>query len=358
MDEFLVMQLGITNRCNLGCIHCYEELQTPRDMTSQHYTTIVSKFLETADIWGKRAVVWLTGGEPLVHPDLWNFVGFLQEQKDSGSHLSAFILTNGVLMDERCVSYLEKYPVVTDVQVSLDGTSESVHEAIRGKGTYKKTVDAIKLLSASKLKVHIHMVVSKENLVEAYTLPEVGLTLGVDVLTVTRLVPFGRGKAMRERMISPEEMRSLYLMLSEKRDEFEKNGVNLLIARNRCDWPVVFYRSDLPQEQLAKNGGHCMIGNNHFAVLEDGTVLPCRRLPVPIGNILHQDLREIFDHPLLWQFRRKHTLMKGKCRLCVFSNHLWKYCSGGASCISYGYYEDSFMPDPQCPYLMGKEAGH
>lgn len=356
MDEFLVMQLSITNKCNLRCIHCYEESATLQDMPLQHYTTIVGKFLETADLWGNHAVIWLTGGEPLVHPDFWTFVEFLQKQKDSDAHLSAYVLTNGVLIDEECVARLEQYPVVTDVQVSLDGTSKRTHEAIRGKGTYEKTIEAINLLSASRFRVHIHMVVTRKNLAEAYTLPDVGRKVGADVLTVTRLVPLGRGKSMRNLMITPDETRSLYLALSEKRDESEKGGLNPLISRNRCDWPVLFYGSDLPYEQLAKNGGYCMIGNNHFAVLEDGTVLPCRRLPVPIGNILHQDLKEIFDHLLLWQFRRKHTLMKGKCRSCVFNNHLWRHCSGGASCISFSYYGDAFMPDPQCSYPSQEEV--
>ena len=113
---------------------------------------------------------------------------------------------------------------------------------------------------------------------------------------------------------------------------------------------------DLTEEQLMKNGRYCQVGNNHFTVLENGTVLPCRRLPIPIGNLFHQDLNDILNHPLLWKFRRKHTLMKGKCRACVFNNGLWRYCSGGASCISYSYYGDPFMPDPQCPFTEYREV--
>ena len=352
MTDVLVMQLGITNKCNLHCSHCYDDSTRFRDMTMEEYKSIVMNFLETAHRWRKHAVIFLTGGEPLVHPEFTQCITFLQEKKDSGFLLSAYILTNGILVNEARINQLEKFPVVTDVQVSLDGTSAPVHEAIRGKNTYRKTMNALNMLSKSSLATHIHMVVTKKNLKEAYNLPDLGVELGVDVLTVTRLVPFGRGTAMRDLMITPLETRDLYLMLSERQDQFQEEDAGIYIARNRCDWPVLFPTGDLPREQLLKNGGHCGIGDNHFAVLEDGTVLPCRRLPKPIGNMLDQDLGEIFDHPFLWKFRRKHTLMKGKCRSCIFNNDLWKHCSGGASCISYGFYGDPFMPDPQCPYPL------
>lgn len=353
MTELLIMQLGITNRCNLRCIHCYDDSTQFKDMSMEEFTIAVTKVLETAENWGRYTVIWLTGGEPLVHPDFWKFIDFLQKKKDTGSHLSVYVLTNGTLVNEECVRQLESYSVLTDVQVSLDGTSKSVHEAIRGKGTYEKTMKALKRLVSSRLTTHIHMVVTKKNLNEAYTLPDLGLELGVNILTITRLVPTGRGKAMQNLMITPDETQTLYRALNEKQDEFEEENLNIEIARCRCDWPVLFYKNPTKKE-LARNGGHCIVGTTTFAVLEDGTVLPCRRLPIPIGNIFEQDLREIFDHPLLWQFRRKHTLMKGKCRNCVFNNDFWEYCSGGASCISYGYYGDPFMPDPHCPY-SGKE---
>ena len=351
MSEPLVMQLGITNKCNLRCRHCYEEAQTLRDMSIDQFTCIMNKFLETVNMWGKYGVVWLTGGEPVVHPEFWQFVEVLQGKKDAGSPLTAYILTNGTLMDHSFVNRLEDYSVISDVQVSLDGLSEPVHEAIRGKGTFNRTMNALRILSESRLDVHIHMVVTRQNLSDAYRLPDVGLELGIDVLTVTRLVPSGRGESMRDLMLTPEETRDLYTALSEKQDDIERTGHSMMIARHRCDWPVLFH--ERTPKQLEKNGGHCAVGSNHFAVLEDGTVFPCRRLPIPIGNILHQDLRDIFNHPLLWQFRRKHALMKGKCRSCVFNNELWQYCSGGASCISYGYYGDPFMPDPQCFQEMG-----
>jgi MoaA/NifB/PqqE/SkfB family radical SAM enzyme len=351
MTETLIMQLSITNRCNLRCTHCYEESTVFRDLTEKEFRIIISKVLEVSRRWGKHAVIWLTGGEPLVHPELWKFLDILQNEKDKNTLLSVYILTNGTLLDEEVISRLEPYSVVTDVQVSLDGTCEVIHEAVRGRNTYQKAIDALTLLSQSRLRTHIHMVITKKNMEDALRMPDLAAELGVNVLTMTRLVPQGRGKTMDELMLSPAESHNLFCALSRKQDELEEAGIPLVIPRNRCDWPVLFFDlNGKGSEALKKNGIRCGIGYNYLSVLEDGTVLPCRRLPIPIGNILHQSLGEILDHPLLWQFRRKHKLMKGACRVCPFNNDLWEYCSGGASCISYGCYNDPFMPDPQCPF--------
>ena len=50
--------------------------------------------------------------------------------------------------------------------------------------------------------------------------------------------------------------------------------------------------------------------------------------------------------------------MKGKCQKCPFNtdSRLNFTCMGGASCISYGYYGDPFMPDPQCSFNPETEA--
>lgn len=350
MTETLIMQLSITNRCNLRCTHCYEESAVSRDLTQQEFKIIVDKVLETAHHWNKHAVIWLTGGEPLFHPEIWNFIEILQNQKDK-CPLSVYILTNGTLIDADVVKKLQTYSIVTDVQVSLDGTSSSTHEAVRGHNTYQKAINALEMLSQSPLRTHIHMVITKKNMDEALKMPDLAVDLGVDVLTMTRLVPQGRGKTMSDLMLSPEETHTLFHALSKKQDEYKKQGIPILIPRNRCDWPVLFFDIETVHgEELKKNGQRCGIGYNYFAVLENGTVLPCRRLPIPIGNLLSESLDEILNHPLLWKFRQKHKFMKGKCRTCTFNTELWEICSGGASCISYGYYDDPFMPDPQCPH--------
>ena len=74
--------------------------------------------------------------------------------------------------------------------------------------------------------------------------------------------------------------------------------------------------------------------------------------PIKIGNIHKNSVEEIMNHEFLWKFRKRseNRLLKGKCVGCEFANDKTKraMCSGGASCISYGYYGDPFMADPQC----------
>jgi len=90
--------------------------------------------------------------------------------------------------------------------------------------------------------------------------------------------------------------------------------------------------------------------------MSDGTTLACRRLPIPLGNILEEDFRNIWDHPFLWKTRLRHRYMKGKCEKCEFmkdENLRFSCGGGGALCVTSGHYGDAFRPDVGCSYEPG-----
>lgn len=79
-----------------------------------------------------------------------------------------------------------------------------------------------------------------------------------------------------------------------------------------------------------------------LSILENGTVLACRRLPIPIGKVPHQRIRDIFIlSRKLNEMRRIERLEK--CKDC----ELLLYCRG-CRAVTYGITGDYFKPDPQC----------
>jgi len=94
--------------------------------------------------------------------------------------------------------------------------------------------------------------------------------------------------------------------------------------------------------------GGCAAGISGFTILPDGTVTPCRRLPISIGNVRKDALREIWaTSPVLKSLRNKHSY-KGKCGNC----HRWAFCRG-CRAIAYAYSQskgenDFLAEDPQC----------
>jgi radical SAM protein with 4Fe4S-binding SPASM domain len=259
---------------------------------------------------------------------------------------------------------LSSYNVLEFVQISLDGVTSETHERIRGKGTFKKSLEAVSHLKDAGVYVHIHFVVHRQNLEEAFQLTDFAKELGVDNILVTRLVPFGRGKEMEDLMLNPEEVKKLYVKLGEDTDyaiaHWDTDELTVFANRLRCDWPVICTGECFSSmsDVYNKNGAHCQVGRSYIAVMSDGTCYACRRMPVVVGNLLNQSFEEMWNHPFLWKMRKKYALMKGKCQKCPFNtdSRINFSCMGGASCIAYGQYGDPFMPDPQCSFDPETEA--
>lgn len=341
------MQVGITGQCNLRCIHCYDDAETHYHMGFQDCKKVIRAFLDYCSRFERMPVIWLTGGEPTLHPQFWDILDYIEESPSSPCY--AAILTNGTTMTEEMVHRLEKYSMRIDVQISFDGATSEIHDAVRGRGTFLQALRALNHLSKSKIVTHMHYVVHKDNYEDAFNITDLAVAMGADVLTVTRIVPWGRGKALKELMLSPEQILTLYTKLSHDFDELStKKPSGLHIARDRCDWPVIFDPSH--PDALTKNGHRCSAGLSHICVMENGDVYPCRRMPVFLGNLLKEDFVTIWSHPVLWNLRQKHLIVKGKCRDCYFCKRAPNICSGGATCIAYAVYDDPFQPDPQCPY--------
>jgi radical SAM protein with 4Fe4S-binding SPASM domain len=161
-----------------------------------------------------------------------------------------------------------------------------------------------------------------------------------------RLVPIGSAEDMRDSLLSPEEIRDTFQYISDRADvEYEK-GTQLRILKYRPLWiNVNSHRAKTgvitaPHKEL---GAVCSIGLDGLCILPDATVLPCRRLPIPIGNLKRDSLEKIwFTSDLLWQIADKRNL-NGKCNLCEFITR----CSG-CRAMAYAYTGDYLATDPQC----------
>ena len=353
-----ILQFGITSKCNLRCTHCYDDTEEHVHMPLNQCITVLDKFFAFCQQWRRVPILWLTGGEPTIHPHFWEVLDYIKEKIDSHPdmkpHHHVAVLSNGKTLNSDFIQKLEEFPLRIFVQVSVDGASAETHDAIRGKGSFDKAVDALKLMQPTKVVTHMHFVVHKKNYEDGFCMTDLATELGVDVLTVTRLVPWGRGKTLYENMLDPEQVKTLFKKLSDDLDTLSENSPpKPYIARNRCDWPVIYPDPSTP-EAFSKNGFRCGAARAYINVMENGDVYPCRRLPITVGNILKEDLMTIWQHPLMWKLRQKHLFVQGKCKSCYFCVTAPEVCGGGATCIAYACHQDPFQPDPQCPVTPSK----
>ena len=145
------LELQITDRCNLKCRHCYLGESFHQDLSVEQIVKILKEFEE---IQGLRLL--LSGGEPLLHPEFWEVNEGLR-----GFAFRSILLSNGTLITKEVARRLN----VHEVQISLDGMKVG-HEALRGEGTFEKTLLAIDHLHGMNIRVSVPTMIHQKNLSE------------------------------------------------------------------------------------------------------------------------------------------------------------------------------------------------
>lgn len=325
------LQWHITERCNLKCKHCYQEgTYLENELPIETLFNIVDQYIDALKKWevpSNLARISLTGGEPLIRKD---FFRLLEKCYESRSYFTYHVMTNGCLIDKEVVRKLKELGV-RSVQISLEGLEEK-NDSIRGKGTFNKICNAIKALVEESIHVSISMTIAKHNIDDVLGVIKLCKDLHVNGLGLRRLVPCGSGSQLRDKMLSPLELKNLYKLITNISVE---SGLVVMTGCENSLWT-------LEDPSFVTHG--CSTAYDSLTILPNGDVFPCRRLPIKVGNVTEQKLHDIwYSSDILWDLRNKNNL-NSLCRNC--SN--FERCIGGARCVAYGYFGDLFAPDPQC----------
>ena len=338
--DFFV-QFHLTEKCNLACRHCYQSGAVP-EMNYQEICGAISSIRTTVEGWAvdynmnMSPSLHFTGGEPLLRDDLFAVLGYA-----FGCGFSISLMSNGTLIGPRGAQQLKKAQVA-DVQISLDGL-EATHDSLRGQGSYHRALEGIKNLVGESVETNINLTVSRLNMTEVGELVHVAEELGVSGIAFSRLVPSGRGKALMGETLTREEVALFYNELRQYRSSSKVSVTSRdpLAAIAEMD-------GDIPQTEMPMGG--CAAGVFGVTITSDGTVMPCRRMDLPIGNIKRDSFRKLWaESPVLWSLRTREDY-RGGCHSCRY----WPVCRGcRAIALAYARAEgseDYLGPDPQCPY--------
>ena len=333
MEEFYV-QWHLTNFCNLRCRHCYQEdFSKEADLPFPELAKIADNFLIAIEGWDRQAFVHLTGGEPLLQKDLFPLLKYL-DQNPAVAELG--IITNGFLLDAAMAERLSVFPKLKNLKISLDGPDPETNDAIRTAGAFQRVrQNLLSLPRDGRFEILLMFTVMKKNASGILPFIQFARDLGVAGMILERFIPWGRGRGMAEGVLSPPEWRQLVLSLYEFFGlELEENEVPPYQAFQ------VGFQS--PEPELL--GAPCVLGTDGLCVMPDGTVFPCRRFPLPIGNLLQDPLKLIWEKSeVLGKVRRKGNL-KGKCGTCRIGE-----CTGCRS-LAYALTGDFLAEDPHCWY--------
>lgn len=343
-DKEFYIQWHLTNKCNLRCEHCYQDdYSQSSELSLNELKTVAEKINYTLGKWGKEGRIGVTGGEPFVRNDLFDFLEFLEQQPNIKK---IGILSNGTLLGGN-IERIKKLSKLHYVQLSVEGMRET-NDEIRGAGIFDKVMESTHLLKSENVPVRWMVTLHKKNVSDVAQVIDLAIENKVDTLTFERLVPEGSGKSFADYVLAPDELQRVFSYIVERSDAELAKKSPLSILKLRTLWvlcdPQRAEKTNNASIPLEKEvGASCSIGIDSLCILPDATVLPCRRLPIPIGNLKYENLFKIwYTSKVLWDIRNKRNL-KGKCADCEFVPR----CSG-CRATAYALTGDYLAEDPQC----------
>ena len=163
--------------------------------------------------------------------------------------------------------------------------------------------------------------------------------LGVKSLGIRRIVPWGSGEQLKDFVLEPKELRALYKEIEEINKEIIEKGYGLRLGGG-CENAI--FNDEISSQGLMTFNNCGVADGRIIVILPNGDVLPCRRLPIKIGNLYEKSLEEIYYNPLYESWRNKEDINKD-CLSCQNYNN----CFGGAKCVTYAM-TGKTAPDVQC----------
>ena len=337
--DFFV-QWHLTERCNLRCTHCYQTGKGSDELPLGAIKAAIDEIEEMLSAWSDTYGIHfapsfnITGGEPFLHRDIFEILEELRRR-----HFDVFLLSNGTLVDKDRAKFLS-WLGVKGVQISIEGPEE-IHEEIRGKGSFAASLRGVEHLIDAGVAVTLNATLSGINAGHFMEMIAISLSLGVQKLGFSRLVPSGRGAALLNQMLPKEAVKEIY----EKIFSCGTSGLEIVTGD-----PVAsqMMSSHDGSDSGSFPTGGCAAGVSGFTLLADGTITPCRRLPIPVGNVRKDALREVWASSGVLEALRDRSRYTGKCGTCK----RWAACRG-CRAIAYAYAgahgkEDFLAEDPQC----------
>ncbi len=306
MKEQFYIQWHITNLCNLHCKHCYQDnFSTRGDLDFQDLKRVSDNFLLTLEEWDRTACIHLTGGEPLLKPELFTLLEYLN-QRSGVEELG--IITNGLLINQEVANQLSRFPKLRKIKVSLDGGNVETNDSIRGRGVFEKVIqNLLPLKREGGFDIQFMITIMKSNFRSLPSLFKLCQDLSVNGLIIERFIPLGRGKEIMGEVLSKEEWKEMIGVLLDFFSDDEED-ISFL--------PYQAFQVNFNGEEPELLGAPCVIGADGFCIMPEGTVFPCRRFPVSLGNLLSESLRQIWENSELLEKLRKKENLKGKCGSC------------------------------------------
>ncbi len=334
----------MTLACNLACRHCRASAIPERDPLELSFEEACAMM---RDIKEMGSMLILTGGDPMLRPDLFELIGY---GRSIGLPISITPSATPSLTREAVKGFKELG--VAALGISLDAAAPEVHDSFRGvSGTFARSLEILGWAREFRLPVQVNTTVTRSTLLQ---LPELYRLLCREAVPPVRrwslflLVPVGRGVYLD--LPSAEEVEDLWSWVYQISREAPFHVGTVEAPHYRRYWIERRLAEGATVAELNRVARSLGLGvrdgNGVIFVSHRGEVYPAGFLPYPVGNVRHRPLSEIYRHSPTLVALRDMNRLKGKCRECGY-----RWACGGSRARAFATTGDPFASDPLCAYL-------
>jgi len=280
MSDDFGFQWHITWRCVGRCAHCYQtDAESETEPTVEELKRIADGIMRAIP---GPVTINITGGEPL----LYQHRGASRGVFDLMEYLSTFdnldelnIITSTAGMDQKAIMDLKALPKLSYVKVSLESHDGPLNDGLRWRGHHEMTLGNIRELTKAGLQVIIMTTLSKRNYQSVAGLCALAEDLGTCGVIFERFVPLGRGAVrMCDSVLAAREWSEVLDAIS---------GVAGVAVDELTPYKAFWV------DGATVSGAPCCLGSGSMALMPDGAVYPCRRVPIPVGKLPDDQMNRI-----------------------------------------------------------------
>jgi SynChlorMet cassette radical SAM/SPASM protein ScmF len=333
----------VTPECNLSCRHCWIAPRFQNVRVADEYLpfSLFTSIIDQARPLGLRAIK-LTGGEPLLHPDILEMISFAQARD-----LEIIVETNGTLVTDQFAESLAKCRR-RFVSVSLDGADSRTHDEIRGRrGSFDETVTGIRTLVGAGIRPQIIMSLFRQNKDQIGPLVRIAEELGAGSVKINIIQPTARGLTVHSEGDTPPISEIIRIGEWMQNTLSRESKIRVIFSI-----PPAFRALSSLFGTGGMGFGRCnikniigVLGNGSYALCGIGETMP----EMIFGHAATDSLEKIWTtNPVIIAIREGLPLkLKGICGECVMNS----MCRG--SCLALNYCENH---DLWAPYWFCRKA--
>ncbi len=311
--------LELTTRCNQRCHYCYNAWRAHRDQPHREVTVdLVEAVMERLLDEVPLERITLTGGEPMLHPQIHRII-----DRINARDLSVSLISNGGLISPEVARRLADQQV-HGVQLTLAGSDAAEHDAVCGDGSFERVLAGIDALATAGVYVSGSLLVTARSAQSASRVLQRFASLGILGIAFNRFNPSGFAMEAAQPLLPTRTQ--VLVALAAAEEMAHSDGVSIT-----CTMPIppcIVDEEAFPNVAFGTCSAGTMVGEP--AVDPDGMLSLCTLQRRPVGDLLHSGLTALLESSAARNFREA---VPDFCRGCLHESTCLGGCGAAAEWV-------------------------